>query len=51
MLNLYCTKCGKEIEKCNCTDLYERFKKKFWGASIYDVVMARVAVKGREKAA
>jgi hypothetical protein len=34
MLKFFCMKCNKDLDKCQCSDLEQRFKERFDGSCI-----------------
>lgn len=52
MINFNCDRCHKDVDKCKCSDLEERYKARFWGSVLYDQAMAVVEkVRAGKKAA
>jgi hypothetical protein len=49
-LKFYCDVCKKDLDKCQCPDLEERFKERFAGSCLEKEVMAAVEAV-REKVA
>jgi hypothetical protein len=47
MLKFYCEQCKKDLDKCQCEDLGERFRERFAGSCLSDMAMAAV-VKVRD---
>jgi hypothetical protein len=42
-IKFYCSQCQESLDNCDCPDLEERFKARFWKSSIYNEAMAAVS--------
>jgi hypothetical protein len=50
MLKFYCEQCKKDLDKCQCEDLEERFKERFAGSCLEKAAMAAVEeVRGNKE--
>jgi hypothetical protein len=49
MLKFYCDECKKDLNKCQCEDLEERFKERFAGSCIEKAAMAAVSIKKKQE--
>jgi hypothetical protein len=52
MLKFYCEQCKKDLDKCQCEDLEERFKDRFAGSCLEKeaaVAIAAVSIKKKQE--